>query len=96
MRNSYCSNNYILANESDGENDVQKSSQSINEQRSALMKYPERILGLTKNKDNQLMFMIKWSGSGQEATLVPSHQARCLCPQLVIDFYQEHINFNKN
>lgn len=70
---------------------MQKASESMNEQKAALTKYPERILGLTKDRDNQLMFMIKWSG-GNEATLVPSKQAHGQCPQLVIDFYQDHIN----
>lgn len=60
---------------------------------SSITKRPERILGITYDNDEGLMFMVSWS-IDNTATLVPSHQARVEYPQLVIDFYQERLIFS--
>lgn len=47
--------------------------------------------GITKeDKTDQLMFLMKWMGV-EEADLVLAKEARVICPQLVIDFYEDHI-----
>lgn len=53
---------------------------------------PERIVGATKN-GGELTLLIKWKGS-DTADLIPAKIANEKCPQLVIKFYEEHIQWN--
>ena len=52
---------------------------------------PRRIVGASE-VDGELMFLIKWKGSST-IDLVPSREANVMCPQTVIKFYEERINF---
>nr|AGG11737.1 Umbrea [Drosophila lucipennis] len=54
---------------------------------------PLKILGATKIS-GELMFLMKWVGTEQLET-VPAEQANLRCPQMVIQFYAEHIVWHK-
>lgn len=54
---------------------------------------PEKILGATEG-DNELLFLIQWKDKDR-AQLVKSKEARKHCPQLVIDFYEERLIWQK-
>ncbi|XP_015791491.1 chromobox protein homolog 1 [Tetranychus urticae] len=49
---------------------------------------PKKILGAT-HKNGEIMFLMKWRNT-DEYELVPSSIANIKCPQLVIQFYQDH------
>jgi hypothetical protein len=51
---------------------------------------PEKILGLT-DASGEFSFLVQWSLN--DAEMVPSSVARVKWPQLVIDFYENHVEF---
>ncbi|XP_042540397.1 chromobox protein homolog 3-like [Dipodomys spectabilis] len=53
---------------------------------------PEEIIGVT-DIFGELMFLMKWKNA-DEVELVLAKEATAKCPQLVIDFYQERLNWN--
>jgi len=52
---------------------------------------PEKIIGVT-DAGGVLMFLMKWEGV-DEADLVVAREAHVMCPQIVIDFYEESISW---
>ncbi|XP_042540412.1 chromobox protein homolog 3-like [Dipodomys spectabilis] len=53
---------------------------------------PEEIIGVT-DVCGELMFLMKWKNA-DEVELVLTKEAKTKCPQLVIAFYQERLNWN--
>ncbi|KAE9543896.1 hypothetical protein AGLY_001874 [Aphis glycines] len=52
---------------------------------------PERIIGVT-DAGGVLTFLIKWVGI-EEADLVVSREARAMCPQMIIDFFERNLSW---
>lgn len=55
---------------------------------------PEKVMGITSNSRNDLLYLIKWKDHGG-AELIDSSIVNNKCPQLVIAFYQSKILWNK-
>lgn len=53
---------------------------------------PDRILGATDRWHGQMAFRFKVKDS-DEIEILPAKMAKVLCPQLVINFYQDHLIF---
>lgn len=48
---------------------------------------PKEIVGVN-NLNNNLVFLLRWTND--EQTIVLSEEAKQRCPQLVIQFYEQH------
>lgn len=57
---------------------------------------PDKVMGITSNSRNDLLYLVKWKDHGG-AELIDSSIVNIQCPQLVIAFYQSNISwYNKN
>ena len=54
---------------------------------------PKKVVGVSEEK-GQLFYTIEWVGE-KEASLVASKVAKVKCPQLVIQFLQSKLTFNR-
>lgn len=64
----------------------------INDQYNQSIKIPEKIIGATDAK-GELMFLMQWKNIN-EAEFILAKEANILCPQIVINFYEERLVFN--
>lgn len=54
---------------------------------------PEVIKGMNMI-DNEMVFLMQWTNGRQ--TIEPTRVAKVKCPQLVIQFYEKHINWDSD
>lgn len=54
---------------------------------------PKEIIGINSLNDT-LVFLVKWTNDKQ--TIVLSEVANNKCPQMVIQFYEKHINWDSD
>lgn len=55
---------------------------------------PEQIIGCTDNSGH-IQFLIKWKGI-DKADLINAKDAKIQYPQIVQEFYDERLNWNRN
>jgi hypothetical protein len=53
---------------------------------------PKKIIGATNKMAGDLMYLMVWEGT-DEADLVPARQAIARCPQVVLKFLLQRVNF---
>lgn len=54
----------------------------------------EKVIGAT-DAQGVMAYLIKWQGI-DEADFVPSQEVRKMCPQTIIDFYEERLEWKPN
>jgi len=59
-----------------------------------ISKKAEKITGATE-ASGELMYLIKWEGINDHFDLVSAKEANLMCPQIVINFYQEKLIWNQ-
>merc|ERR1712059_39312 len=52
----------------------------------------EKIIGIRKEAKDKLFFLVKWKGS-EECDFINAKEAKAKIPQVVIEFYEEKLNW---
>lgn len=55
----------------------------------------DRILDASTDSSGEMLFFLKWKGT-DKADFVLAKDAKSKCPQLVIEFYEKNLNWNKH
>lgn len=55
----------------------------------------EKIIGATEGPEGSIVFLVKWEDQ-EDVELVTNVKARQHCPQLVIKFYEQNIQWQKS
>ena len=55
---------------------------------------PQKVVGVTSNSRNELLYLVKWKDHGG-AELIEASVVNEACPQLVIAFYESKISWHK-
>ena len=55
---------------------------------------PEKIIGALQSPAGELMYLMKWTGMDL-ADMVKAKEANIRCPMMVIEFYEEKLEWHK-
>lgn len=85
-----------LQSQTQTDSSVLQPDAELSDTKSPLTSYqePECIIGSTDRR-GELMFLVKWKNS-EDVALLPAREVSILCPQVVIDFYEQKLTWHSS